>query len=59
MANMLAARIHAPGGDFRIDEIERPQPALGGNKPADLLDTPTGLQVVSRTLGALESGAYL
>lgn len=39
--------------------IERPQPALGGNKPADLLDTPTGLQVVSRTLGAIESGAYL
>jgi putative toxin-antitoxin system antitoxin component (TIGR02293 family) len=39
--------------------IERPQPALGGQKPADLLDTPTGLEVVSRLLGALESGAYL
>jgi putative toxin-antitoxin system antitoxin component (TIGR02293 family) len=39
--------------------IERPQPALGGKKPADLLDTPTGLEVVSRTLGAIESGAYL
>jgi len=39
--------------------IERPQPALGGKKPADLLDTPTGIEVVSRLLGAIESGAYL
>ena len=38
--------------------IERPQPALGGRKPADLLDTPTGVEVVARLLGSLESGAY-
>jgi putative toxin-antitoxin system antitoxin component (TIGR02293 family) len=38
--------------------IERPQPALGGRKPADLLDTPTGIQVVARLLGSIESGAY-
>jgi len=38
--------------------IERPQPALGGRKPADLLDTPTGVHVVARLLGAIESGAY-
>ena len=38
--------------------IERPQPALGGRKPADLLDTPTGVEVVARLLGAIESGAY-
>ena len=38
--------------------IERPQPALGGRKPADLLDTPTGVQVVARLLGSIESGAY-
>jgi len=38
--------------------IERPQPALGGRKPADLLDTPTGHDVVARLLGSLESGAY-
>jgi putative toxin-antitoxin system antitoxin component (TIGR02293 family) len=38
--------------------IERPQPALGGRKPADLLDTPTGIEMVSRLLGAIESGAY-
>ncbi len=39
--------------------LERAQPALGGKKPADFLDTPTGFEVVSRTLGAIESGAYL
>jgi putative toxin-antitoxin system antitoxin component (TIGR02293 family) len=39
--------------------IERPQPALGGKKPAEFLDTPTGVEVVARVLGAIESGAYL
>src|SRR5690606_7603543 len=38
--------------------LETPQPALGGRKPGDLIDTPTGLEVVSRLLGALERGSY-
>ena len=38
--------------------LEHPQPALGGRKPGDLIDTPTGIEVVSRLLGAIESGAY-
>lgn len=38
--------------------IERPQPALGGRKPSDLLDTRTGVEVVARLLGSIESGAY-
>lgn len=38
--------------------IERAQPALGGRKPAELIATPTGAQMVSRLLGAIESGAY-
>ena len=38
--------------------IERPQPALGGRKPAELISTPTGVEMVSRLLGAIESGAY-
>ena len=38
--------------------IERPQPALGGRKPADLIATPTGLDMVARVMGAIESGAY-
>jgi putative toxin-antitoxin system antitoxin component (TIGR02293 family) len=38
--------------------LERPQPALGGRRPSELLDTPTGLEVVTRLLGSLRSGAY-
>lgn len=38
--------------------IELPQPALGGRRPSELLDTPTGLEVVLKVLGAIESGAY-
>ena len=38
--------------------IERPQPALGGCAPADLLGTPTGIEIVARLLGAMQSGAY-
>lgn len=38
--------------------LERPQPSLGGRKPADLIDTPTGVEMVTRLLGAIESGAY-
>lgn len=38
--------------------LERPQPALGGRRPADLIDTPTGAAVVAKLLGAIESGAY-
>lgn len=38
--------------------IELPLPALGGNKPADVIESPTGLAVVKRLLGSIESGAY-
>lgn len=38
--------------------LDVPQPALGGRRPSELLDTPTGLDVVLKLLGALESGAY-
>ncbi|MFO1356707.1 MAG: MbcA/ParS/Xre antitoxin family protein [Gammaproteobacteria bacterium] len=51
------------GADFNAARwlgkwIETAQPALGGRKPADLLDTPTGLDMVSRLLGSIQSGAY-
>ena len=39
--------------------IELPQAALGGRKPADLIDTPTGVETVAKLLGSLESGSYL
>jgi putative toxin-antitoxin system antitoxin component (TIGR02293 family) len=38
--------------------LDRPQPSLGGRKPAELIDTPTGVEIVARLLGAIESGAY-
>lgn len=38
--------------------IEVPQPALGGRKPAELLDTPTGVEIVARLLGSIGSGAW-
>ena len=38
--------------------IERPQPSLGGRKPADLLNTPTGVEIVARLLGSIRSGSY-
>lgn len=38
--------------------IRRPQPALGGLAPAELLDTPSGRESVMRVLGAIQSGAY-
>jgi len=40
------------------DWLERPQPALGGARPAELMDSPEGLESVRRALGALLSGAF-
>lgn len=40
------------------DWIEQPSPALGGTKPADLLDTADGREAVSRLLSQMQSGAY-
>ncbi len=38
--------------------VNCPQAALGQLKPAEIIATPTGVSVVARLLGALESGAY-
>jgi uncharacterized protein (DUF2384 family) len=38
--------------------IYRKQPALGGLRPADFMDTPSGRESVKRLLGSLQSGAY-
>ena len=38
--------------------IETPQAALDGLRPADFIDTPTGVAIVARVLGSLQSGAY-
>lgn len=50
-----------PGFDFDhwLEEwLKRPQPALGGSRPTDLLTTPDGIESVRRVLGASISSAY-
>lgn len=38
--------------------IQTAQPSLGGRRPADFLDTPTGFTLSATLLGALRSNAY-
>lgn len=38
--------------------LEQPQPALGGVKPADYMDTVEGQEMVASLLATLQSGAY-
>ena len=35
-----------------------PSPALGGDKPADYMDTIEGQRIVSNLLAMMQSGAY-
>ena len=39
--------------------LERPQPALGGRRPAEMLGTKEGVAAVRRVLGAIVSGSFL
>ena len=52
-----------PSPHFDIDGwlqewLHRPQPALGGRRPADLLSTEEGIESVGRALGSILSGSY-
>jgi putative toxin-antitoxin system antitoxin component (TIGR02293 family) len=38
--------------------LYHPNPALGGKRPADLMDTVGGQEVVSRLIAQMQSGAY-
>jgi uncharacterized protein (DUF2384 family) len=38
--------------------LDSPQPALGGRRPADLMDTADGRSLVSDLLARMQSGAY-
>ncbi|AOY95434.1 hypothetical protein BKK79_27090 [Cupriavidus sp. USMAA2-4] len=38
--------------------LDQPAPALGGERPADLMDTVAGQQIVADLLAKMESGAY-
>jgi putative toxin-antitoxin system antitoxin component (TIGR02293 family) len=60
---IVADSTNAASADFQAAKwlgawIERPQPALGGRRPSDLLDTATGADIVVRLLGSMASGAY-
>jgi len=39
--------------------LDRPQPALGGKPPRDLVESEDGFRTVSKLLGASISGVYL
>jgi len=39
--------------------LGQPAPALGGQRPADLMDTVAGQQVVAELVARMESGAYV
>lgn len=38
--------------------LEAPVPALGGQRPAELMDTPEGQALVSQLVARMQSGAY-
>lgn len=38
--------------------VHRPQPALGGARPLDYMDTAERQEVVMRLLGSIQSGSY-
>ena len=38
--------------------LKQPNPALGGRRPIELMDTVTGQEVVSGLLTRMQSGAY-
>jgi putative toxin-antitoxin system antitoxin component (TIGR02293 family) len=38
--------------------LERPVPALGGRRPAELMDTAPGREIVSGLVAQMQSGAY-
>ena len=38
--------------------LEEPQPALGGKRPAELMDTAEGRGMVADLLARMQSGAY-
>lgn len=62
----LQSALYAQGevpGEFDLDQwlqdwLQRPQAALGGARPVDLLNTQDGIEAVRRVLGAAISGAY-
>lgn len=61
-ANALVAESGRPEGfdaaRWVARWLDRPLPALGGLRPADLMDTGEGRELVSNLLARMQSGAY-
>lgn len=60
-AQIEAQEDSPPGFDIDLwlqEWLHRPQPALGGIRPAELLSTDAGIESVRRALGATLSGSY-
>ena len=62
LQSVLDAQGEMPVG-FNLDQwlqewLQRPQPALGGARPVELLNSQEGIETVRRILGAAISGAY-
>lgn len=60
---MAAASTHPGAATLDVEQwlarwLTKPQPALGGRRPDELLDTPSGVDAVARVLGAIQSGAF-
>ena len=60
---MAAASTHPGVATLDVERwlarwLTKPQPALGGRRPDELLDTPGGVDAVARVLGAIQSGAF-
>lgn len=61
---MARASTHANAATLDVERwlthwLTKPQPALGGRRPDELLDTPGGVDAVMRVLGAIQSGVVV
>jgi putative toxin-antitoxin system antitoxin component (TIGR02293 family) len=65
LVGQAQAMVRESGDDPQFDAakwmatwLEAPHPALGGKRPAELMDTAEGRAIVSDLLGQMQSGAY-
>jgi putative toxin-antitoxin system antitoxin component (TIGR02293 family) len=58
-AEILSRATEAIGSQEEAERwLERPAPALDGQRPIDLMRTPAGIELVETLLGRLEYGVY-
>jgi uncharacterized protein (DUF2384 family) len=62
--DMAADSTHPAAATLDVEQwllrwLTVPQPALGGRRPDEMLDTPAGVDAVARVMGAIMSGAFV